>query len=111
MQVFSGSNLHWAASLAAPPNAMDDLRAFLNSYQDHLNDLRAPTRAAITALTMLAVEKASESATAASGIAAVVVNHVLTVRYNKALCVAWRRPQLNATHLSVPQLTDFRACT
>lgn len=59
---------------------MEDLRAFLDSYQDHLNDLKAPTRAAITALTMLAVEKASESTMAASGIAAVVVNHVLTVR-------------------------------
>lgn len=81
MQCLPGQWQPTAASLGSPPpSAMEDLRAFLDSYQDHLNDLRAPTRAAITALTMLAVEKASESATAASGVAAVVVNHVLTVR-------------------------------
>lgn len=76
MQVYTNQASHYHTTRQPP---MDDLKAFLDSYQDHLNDLKAPTRAAITALTMLAVEKATESVAAASGIAAVIENHVMTV--------------------------------
>lgn len=86
MQAYQHPAASHPISIAQPVAfAMDDLKAFLDSYQDHLNDLKAPTRTAITALTMLAVEKATESVAAASGIAAVIENHVMTVRW-KGVC-------------------------